>query len=162
MVRNYVSYKIKVGEFPSQVVNKKLMLFANMDVDDNQKIDSPETEKDVIEKFYGILDYIQLQLTKTPRAVLQDIIKREREKGELDYSIKNYIRSVITDSLSPTKEIQSTSPSELKKMLDSYSLTKSEYEEKLRVQIQLDTREEIDELDAERKKILDILNTLIP
>jgi hypothetical protein len=161
MVRNYVSYQISVGAFPSQVVNKKLMLFANMDVRSGDEIESPDIEKKVIEKFYSILDYIQMQLSNTPRKVLQDIIKREKDKGKSESEIKSYIRSAITDVLSPTKEFQKQSPADLKKMLDSGSLTKKEYEEKLRVEIMLDTPQDADDIIEEREKLLNILNTLI-
>ena len=161
MIRNYVSYQISVGAFPSQVVDKKLMLFANMDVNSGDKIESQDIEKLVIEKFYSILDYIQMQLSNTPRKVLQDIIKREKDNGKSESEIKSYIRSAITDVLSPTKEFQKTSPAELKKMLDSGSLSKSEYDERLRVEIMLDTREDADNIIEEREKLLNILNTLI-
>jgi hypothetical protein len=63
--------------------------------------------------------------------------------------------------LSPTKEFQKQSPAELKKMLDSGSLTKKEYEEKLRVEIMLDTPKDADDIIEEREKLLNILNTLI-
>jgi hypothetical protein len=161
MVRNYVSYQINVGAFPSQVVNKKLMLFANMDVKGSDKIESPDIEKTVIEKFYSILDYIQMQLSNTPRKVLQDIIKREKDNGKDESEIKRYIRSAITDVLSPTKEFQKQSPADLKKMFDIGSLSKAEYEEKLRVEIMLDTRQDADDIIEEREKLLNILNTLI-
>jgi hypothetical protein len=161
MVRNYVSYQISVGAFPSQVVDKKLMLFANMDVRSGEEIESPDIEKKVIEKFYSILDYIQMQLSNTPRKVLQDIIKREKDKGKSESQIKSYIRSAITDVLSPTKEFQKQSPVELKKLLDSGSLTKSQYEEKLRVEIMLDTPQDADDIIEQREKLLNILNTLI-
>jgi hypothetical protein len=161
MVRNYVSYQIKVGQFPSQVVDKRLMLFANMDVASKDKIESDDIEKKVIEKFYSILDYIQMQLSNTPRKVLQDIIKREKDKGKSESEIKRYIRSAITDVLSPTKEFQKQSPEELKKMYDIGSISKAEYEEKLRVEIMLDTPKEADNIIEEREKLLNILNTLI-
>jgi hypothetical protein len=161
MVRNYVSYQISVGQFPSQVVNKKLMLFANMDVDSGDKIESSDIEKKVIEKFYSILDYIQMQLSNTPRKVLQDIIKREKDNGKSESEIKSYIRSSITNVLSPTKEFQKQSPAELKKLLDKGSLTKQQYDEKLRVEIMLDTEKDADEIIEEREKLLNILNTLI-
>lgn len=161
MVRNYVSYQINVGQFPSQVVNKKLMLFANMDVDSGDDIESPDIEKKVIQKFYSILDYIQMQLSNTPRKVLQDIIKREKDNGKSEIEIKGYIRSAITDVLSPTKEFQKQSPAELKKLLESGSLSKDEYDERLRVEIMLDTRKDADDIIEEREKLLNILNTLI-
>lgn len=161
MIRNYVSYQISVGNFPSQVVDKRLMLFANMDVSSGDKIDSETTEKLVIEKFYSILDYIQMQLSNTPRKVLQDIIKREKDNGKSETQIKNYIRSAITNVLSPTKEFQKESPAQLKKLFDSGALTKKEYEKKLRVEIMLDTSEEADIIIEEREKLLSILNTLI-
>lgn len=161
MIRNYVSYQISVGAFPSQVVNKKLMLFANMDIDGDDKIESTDIEKSVIEKFYSILDYIQMQLSNTPRKVLQDIIKREKDNGKDESEIKRYIRSAITNVLSPTKEFQKISPAELKKLYDIGSLSKSEYEEKLRVEIMLDTPKEADDIIEEREKLLNILNTLI-
>lgn len=161
MVRNYVSYQISVGQFPSQVVNKKLMLFANMDVGSGDQIESSDIEKKVIEKFYSILDYIQMQLSNTPRKVLQDIIKREKDNGKSETEIKKYIRSAITNVLSPTKEFQKQSPAELKRLLDSGSLTKSEYDKKLRVEIMLDTQKDADDIIEEREKLLNILNTLI-
>lgn len=161
MVRNYVSYQIKVGQFPSQVVDKRLMLFANMDVNSKDKIESQEIEKRVIEKFYSILDYIQMQLSNTPRKVLQDIIKREKDNGKSESEIKRYIRSAITDVLSPTKEFQKQSPEELKKMYDIGSISKEDYEEKLRVEIMLDTPKDADDIIEEREKLLNILNTLI-
>jgi len=108
-----------------------------------------------------ILDYIQMQLSNTPRKVLQEINKREKDNGKSEAEIKRYIRSAITDVLSPTKEFQKQSPAELKKMLDSGSLTKAEYDEKLRVEIMLDTPKDADDIIEEREKLLNILNTLI-
>jgi ribosomal protein S20 len=113
------------------------------------------------EKFYSILDYIQMQLSNTPRKVLQDIIKREKDNGKSESEIKSYIRSSITNVLSPTKEFQKQSPAELKKLLDKGSLTKQQYDEKLRVEIMLDTEKDADEIIEEREKLLNILNTLI-
>jgi hypothetical protein len=46
-------------------------------------------------------------------------------------------------------------------MLDSGSLSKKEYEEKLRVEIMLDTPQDADDIIEEREKLLNILNTLI-
>jgi hypothetical protein len=102
-----------------------------------------------------------MQLSNTPRKVLQDIIKREKDNGKSESEIKKYIRSAITDVLSPTKEFQKQSPAELKKLLDSGSLTKAQYDEKLRVEIMLDTPKEADDIIEEREKLLNILNTLI-
>jgi hypothetical protein len=102
-----------------------------------------------------------MQLSNTPRKVLQDIIKREKDNGKSEIEIKGYIRSAITDVLSPTKEFQKQSPADLKKMLDSGSLSKSQYEERLRVEIMLDTPQDADDIIEEREKLLNILNTLI-
>ena len=102
-----------------------------------------------------------MQLSNTPRKVLQDIINREKDNGKSECQIKSYIRSAITDVLSPTKEFQKQSPADLKKMLDSGSLSKSQYEERLRVEIMLDTPQDADDIIEEREKLLNILNTLI-
>lgn len=161
-VRNYVSYKIKNGEFPSQVVDKRLMLFANMDVGSYDKISSPEIEKEIIKKFYSILDYIQITLSKTPTNVIKDIIKREKDNGKQLGDIKRYLRSIITDILTPTNEIQKESPEELKRLLQEGQLTKKQFEKKLAVSIQLDSEQQADEIIETRNRYNDIINNLIP
>jgi hypothetical protein len=160
-VRNYVSYKIKNGEFPSQVVDKRLMLFANMDVTDSDKIESPDIEKEIIKKFYSILDYIQITLSKTPRNVIKDIVKRETDAGKSLYDIKRYLKSTITDILTPTNELQQDSPEELKRKLQEGQLTKKEFDKKLAVSIQLDSVEEADKIIDARDRYNDIINNLI-
>lgn len=161
-IRNYVSYKIKVGEFPSQVVDKKLMLFANMDASGGDKITSPDIERQIIEKFYSILDYIQITLSKTPRNVIKDIIKRKKDSGESEYDIKRYLRSIITDVLTPTDEVQTETPAQLKTMLNDKTISKKEYEKRLAVSIQLDTRDEADSIIETRQRYDEIINNLIP
>lgn len=161
-VRNYVSYKIATGEFPTQVVNKKLMLFGGLDVSSGQKFDTDATQDQITDRFYSLIDYVQIQLSKNPRVVLQEIIKREKDRNKSDIDIKRYVRNSITDVLTPTNGVQVESPAELKNKLDSGAISKSDYENRLKVQIQLDTQEESDLIIEEREKLFDILNNLIP
>lgn len=161
-VRNYVSYKISTGEFPTQVVNKKLMLFGGLNVSDSQKFETNATQEQITNRFYSLIDYVQIQLSKNPRLVLQEIIKREKDRNKSDRDIKRYIRASITDVLNPTNGIQTESPAELKNKLNSGAITKSDYDNRLRVQIQLDTQEEADAIIEERDKLFGILNNLMP
>lgn len=161
-VRNYVSYKISSGDFPTQLVNKKLMLFGGLNVDSDQKFDTDATQEQITDRFYSLIDYIQMQLSKNPRAVLQEIVKREKNRNKSDREIKRYVRDSITDVLTPTNGTSKETPLELKKKLDDNKLSKSEYDNKLRIAIQLDTQEEADLIIEEREKLLGILNNLIP
>lgn len=160
-VRNYVSYKIATGEFPTQVVNKKLMLFGGLDVSSGQSFETNATQEQITDRFYSLIDYVQIQLSKNPRVVLQEIIKREKARNKSDRDIKRYIRNSITDVLTPTNGVQVESPAILKNKLDSGAISKSDYENRLKVQIQLDTQEESDLIIEEREKLFDILNNLI-
>ncbi len=162
MIRNYVKYQIEVGAFPSQVVNKKLMLFANIDVSSSDEISSKYIEKKIIEKFYSAIDYIQLQLSKNPRQIIQEIITREKSNGKSSYAIKQYLRDTVTDVMTPTSQLQKTSPAKLKEQYNKGKLTQEQYDEKLRVAIQLDSPAEADEIIASRKIFLDIIEALIP
>jgi len=148
-VRNYVDYQIKIGKFPSQVVNKKLMLFGGMELSEGQKLMSDATQKQILKRFYSLSDYVQLQLSKTPKKVMEEIIKREKEAGKTKTEIENYLTDSITDVLTPTTEITKTAPN------DKMS------ENELRVAMQLDTQEQSDEIMKERKNLLEILKTLI-
>ena len=148
-VRNYVDYQIKTGKFPSQVVNKKLMLFGGMELQTGQKLMSDDTQKQILKRFYSLSDYVQLQLSKTPKKVMEEIIKREKEAGKTKIEIENYLTDSITDVLTPTTEITKTAPN------DKMS------ENELRVAMQLDTQEQSDEIMKDRKNLLGILKTLI-
>jgi hypothetical protein len=161
-VRNYVSYKISAGEFPSQVVNKKLMLFGGLDVSSGQKFETQRTQDQITDRFYSLIDYVQLQLSKNPRVVLQEIIKREKDRNKPEGEIKRYIRNSITDVLTPTNGVQKETTIELKNKLDSGKINKEDYENRLRVLIQLDTPEEADSIIEEREKLFSILNNLMP
>jgi hypothetical protein len=162
LVRNYVDYQIKVGSFPSQVVNKKLMIFCPLDAYDGEKIEDAAVEEKIIDAFYKAIDYIQLQLTKTPRVVFQEIIKREKAKLISDSQIRIYLKDIVTQTILPTKEIQTISPLKLKESFDLKKITKADYERQLKVQIQLDSQEQIDERVIESNKLLEIIKNLIP
>ena len=161
-IRNVVDYKIKTGDFPSQVVDKKLMLYGGVDSKTQEEISSASVEERIINSFYSNMDYIQLNLTKTPRAVMQEIIKRLKSKNKSDFEIRNYLQNLITNIYSTTSEIQSKTPKQLKEELDSGAITQNEYDNQLRVQIQLDTKEEQDQVREGRAKNLTLLNELIP
>ena len=161
-VRNYVSYQINMGSFPSQVVDKKLMIFGGLNVSENASLNSDETQQLITDKFYSLIDYVQLQLSKTPKAVMQEIIKRERAKNVPDFRITIYLRNTILNVLTPTSEIAKTTPEKLKEKLDKGKITKEEYDEELRILIQLDTKESADKIIADRKALLSILENLIP
>lgn len=148
-VRNYVDYQIKTGKFPSQVVNKKLMIFGGMELRTGQKLMSDDTQKQILDRFHSLSDYVQLQLSKTPKKVMQDIIKREKDAGKNNSQIENYLSNSITDVLTPTQEITKTAPNE--KMTES----------QLRVAVQLDTQEQSDEIMKDRKNLLEILKSLM-
>jgi hypothetical protein len=162
LIRNFVDYSIKEGSFPSQVVNKKLMLFGGLNTSSGDKLKSDRTEKRIIEKFNKLLDYVQVQLTKTPREVIGAIIKRKRDKGDADYEIKYYLNSMITEIYSATVKKQTKTPEQLKKSFDRGTIDKDMYEEALRVNIQLDTKESESEILDDRQPLLSILKTLLP
>lgn len=162
MVRNYVSYKIQVGEFPSQVVNKKLMLFGGLNANDSEKLDTPETEEKIINKFYQLLDYISIQLSNTPTQVIKDIVKREKDNGKDERDILRYFRDAITDILTPTGR-QEKSIQEINEEFKNGEIDKDLYERAIEVNSKLDTDEEINEIIDERiryesiaKKVLGI------
>lgn len=161
-IRNVVDYKIKIGEFPSQVVNKKLMLYGGVDSNTQEELSNQNIEKRIIESFYFNMDYIQLNLTKAPRLIMQEIIKRLKSQNKSDFDIKNYLQNLITGVYSTTSEIQSKTPKQLKEELDNGIINENEYKNQLRVQIQLDTKEEQDEVREYRNKNLAILNELMP
>jgi hypothetical protein len=148
-VRNYVDYQIKTGKFPSQVVNKKLMIFGGMELSSGQRLMDNTTQEQIMRRFYSLSDYVQLQLSKTPKKVMQDIIKREKDAGKTSSQIENYLSNSITDVLTPTQETTKTAPND--KMTES----------QLRVASQLDTQEASDEIMKDRKNLLDILKTLM-
>ena len=160
-IRNVVDYKIKVGEFPSQVVDKRLMIYGGVDSNSQEEISNASVEQRIIDGFYSNMDYIQLNLTKTPRAIMQEIIKRLKSKNKTDFQIKNYLQNLITNVYSTTSEIQTKTPKQLKEELDSNKITEQEYNDQLRVQIQLDTKEDQDQVREGRNKNLAILNELI-
>ena len=161
-IRNVVDYKIKVGEFPSQVVDKRLMIYGGVESNPDEEISDKNIEERIINGFYSNMDYIQLNLSKTPRVIMQEIIKRLKSKNKSDYEIKNYLQDILTNVYSTTSEIQSKTPSKLKDELDSGQITQSDYDNQFRVQIQLDTKEEQDKVREDRAKNLAILNELIP
>jgi hypothetical protein len=161
-IRNVVDYKIKVGEFPSQVVDKRLMIYGGVESNPNEEINEASIEERIIDGFYSNMDYIQLNLSKTPRVIMQEIIKRLKSKNKSDYEIKNYLQDILTNVYSTTSEIQSVTPNVLKQQLEDGILNEENYKNQLRVQIQLDTKEEQDKVREDRAKNLAILNELIP
>lgn len=161
-IRNVVDYKIKAGEFPSQVVDKRLMIYGGVDSSPNEELSNKAIEERIIDSFYSNMDYIQLNLTKTPRTIMQEIIKRLKSKNKSDYEIKNYLQNILTNVYSTTSEIQSVTPNVLKQQLEDGILNKENYDNQLRVQIQLDTQEQQDKVREDRNKNLTILNELIP
>jgi hypothetical protein len=161
-IRNVVDYKIKVGEFPSQVVDKRLMIYGGVESSPNEEISDKNIEERIIDGFYSNMDYIQLNLSKTPRVIMQEIIKRLRSKNKSDYEIRNYLQDILTNVYSTTSEIQSVTPNVLKQQLEDGILNEENYKNQLRVQIQLDTKEEQDKVREDRAKNLAILNELIP
>jgi hypothetical protein len=161
-IRNVVDYKIKTGEFPSQVVDKRLMIYGGVNSSANEELNDTNIEERIINGFYSNMDYIQLNLSKTPRNIMQEIIKRLKSKNKSDREIKNYLQDILTNVYSTTSEIQTKTPSQLKEELDSGQITKQEYDNELRVQIQLNTKEEQDKVREDRNKNLTILNELIP
>jgi len=160
-IRNVVDYKIKIGEFPSQVVDKRLMIYGGVDSNAYEQINNPSIEERIINSFYSNMDYIQLNLSKTPRAIMQEIIKRLKSKNKTDFQIKNYLQNLITNVYSTTNQIQTKTPKKLKEELDSKKITQQQYDDQLRVQIQLDTKEDQDQVREGRNKNLAILNELI-
>jgi hypothetical protein len=160
-IRNVVDYKIKIGEFPSQVVDKRLMIYGGVNSSPNEEISNASVEERIINSFYSNMDYIQLNLSKTPRVIMQEIIKRLKSKNKTDFQIKNYLQNLITNVYSTTSQIQTKTPKQLKEELDSKAITQNEYDNQLRVQIQLDTKEDQDQVREGRNKNLAILNELI-
>ena len=161
-IRNVVDYKIKVGEFPSQVVDKRLMIYGGVDSNRGEEINDTSIEERIVDSFYSNMDYIQLNLSKTPRVILQEIIKRLKSKNKSDYQIRSYLQDIITKVYSTTSEIQSATPEVLKEQFESGILNEENYKNQLRVQIQLDTKEEQDQVRENRNKLLTILNELMP
>lgn len=161
-IRNFVDYKIKSGEFPSQVVDKRLMIYGGVDSYPNEELNEKAVEERIIDSFYSNMDYIQLNLSKTPKFIMQEIIKRLKSKNKSNYEIKNYLQNILTNVYSTTSEIQSITPESLKEQLKNGVLSQKDYDEQLRVQIQLDTQEQQNKIREDRAKNLAILNELIP
>lgn len=161
-IRNFVDYKIKSGDFPSQVVDKRLMIYGGVDSNPKEELNDKSIEERIIDSFYSNMDYIQLNLSKTPKTIMQEIIKRLKSKNKSDYQIKNYLQDILTNVYSTTSEIQTKTPIQLKDELDSGKINQTEYDNLLRVQIQLDTKEQQDKVREDRNKNLTILNELIP
>jgi len=157
-LRNYVSSMIERGSFPSQVVDKRLMLFSGLKSEVGQKLNSDETKEEIAEQFSRISDYVQLQLSKTPNKVFKSIIKRLEQKGDGKSKIKSYLDDMITQSLSTTSEIRTTTLTELDEQLKTQAITKTEYDNMFREQVQLDTREYQDEILEERNKYFEMIN----
>lgn len=160
MVRNYVSYKIDSGDFPSQVVNKKLMLFGGLNADADEKLDTPETEEKIINKFYQLLDYISIRLSNAPTQVIKEIVKRERDKGVEDREILKNLRDAITDILTPTS-LQQKSIKQIKEEFKNGDIDKELYERAIEVNSKLDTQENIDEIIDERIRYEDIAKKVL-
>ena len=157
MLRNYVSYKIKEGKFPAQIVDPKLMITVPMDVSSGEKINDPNTDSKIMDSYYSALDYIQIQLSKTPKDVIKEIYNRKKKDGEDVFQIKQYLRGLISDVYTPTTELQSDSPEKLKQQLDSGNITQREYEDLLRKNIMLNTQEQSNEIFESRKSILEYI-----
>lgn len=157
-VRNFVSAMIDRGDFPSQVVNKRLMLFSGLRADEKQKLNSDETKEEIAKVFSRISDYVQLQLSKTPNKVFKSIIKRLEQKGDSKSDIKRYLDNMITQSLSTTSEIRSIELSKLDEQLKTQAITKDAYDRMFREQVQLDTKEYQDDILEERNKYLEMIN----
>ena len=104
MLRNYVSYKIKEGTFPAQIVDPRLMISVPMDVSRGEKIDDPSTEDKIMKSYYSALDYIQIQLSKTPQSIIKEIYNRKVKEGEDKSAVKDYLIGLIVDVYTPTME----------------------------------------------------------
>jgi hypothetical protein len=72
------------------------------------------------------------------------------------------LQNILTNVYSTTSEIQSVTPNVLKQQLEDGILNEENYKNQLRVQIQLDTKEQQDKVREDRNKNLTILNELIP
>jgi hypothetical protein len=69
---------------------------------------------------------------------------------------------MITEIYSATVKKQTKTPEQLKKSFDRGTIDKDMYEEALRVNIQLDTKESESEILDDRQPLLSILKTLLP
>lgn len=157
MLRNYVSYKIKEGRFPAQIVDPRLMITVPMDVSDGEKIDDPNTENKIMDSYYSALDYIQIQLSKTPKDIIKEIYNRKKNDGEDVIEIKKYLRGLISDVYTPTSELQSNSPENLKDKLIKGEIDEKEYENLLRKNILLNTNEEYIDIFKSRESVLNYI-----
>jgi hypothetical protein len=157
MLRNYVSYKIKEGTFPAQIVDPRLMISVPMDVSDGEKINDPTTDNKIMESYYSALDYIQINISKTPKSVIKEIYDRKKKDGQGVVQIKQYLRGLISDVYTPTTELQSDSPEKLKEQLNRGSITQKEYEDLFRKNIMLNTQEQSNEIFESRGSILEYI-----
>ena len=156
-IRNFVADKIDRGEFPSQVVDKRLMLFSGLKSEEGQSLTSAETKLQIANSFKSISDYVQIQLTKTPNKVIKDIINRKKADGESNSQIKTYLDGVITQAMSTTSQIRTQSLSEIDEELRSGIIDKDRYFDKYRTQVQRDTQEYQNEIIEERNKYLQMI-----
>tara|TARA_R110002153_G_scaffold72047_1_gene188878 strand:- start:65 stop:667 length:603 start_codon:yes stop_codon:yes gene_type:complete len=156
-IRNFVADKIDRGEFPSQVVDKRLMLFSGLKSEEGQSLTSAETKLQIANSFKRISDYVQIQLSKTPNKVIKDIINSKKADGESNSQITQYLDGVITQAMSTTSQIRTQSLSEIDEELRSGIIDKNEYFNKYRTQVQRDTQEYQNEIIEERNKYLQMI-----
>jgi|TARA_R110001599_G_scaffold116833_1_gene284697 hypothetical protein len=156
-IRNFVADKIDRGEFPSQVVDKRLMIFSGLRASEDQSLTSDDTKLQIANSFKKASDYVQIQLSKTPNKVIKEIIKKRKADGESDYKISTYLNGVITQAMSTTSQIRTQSLSEIDEELRSGIIDKNEYFNKYRTQVQRDTQEYQNEIIEERNKYLQMV-----
>jgi hypothetical protein len=156
-IRNFVADKIDRGEFPSQVVDKRLMIFSGLRASEDQSLTSDDTKLQIANSFKKASDYVQIQLSKTPNKVIKEIIKKRKADGESDYKISTYLNGVITQAMSTTSQIRTQSLSEIDEELRSGIIDKDRYFDKYRTQVQRDTQEYQNEIIEERNKYLQMV-----
>jgi hypothetical protein len=172
--RNYVATKIREGKFPSQLVDKSLMLFTNLDADSSMRLQDRDVKDLIINRFDEYIDYIAIKFSNNKQKVIKDIDFRMREKGKNTAQIRQHLNNAVTTILNTTREFDSIySESKFPQLLDlnnlktieeNYkirSINEYEYNKQKDNAIILDTPEMMNEIINDRDELLEIINNTV-
>jgi len=160
-IRNFVKHNIEIGKFNSKVVDKKLMLFSGLNVSSSETFMSDSSQRRIQDKFQESLDYIQIQLSKTPRKIILEIFKREEDLGKSIVFIKNYVNGLINDVMKETVGSTPDTYEDLKRLQSSKSISEYDYQRRYDIISMIDTPDEYEKTITERIKLLDIVAEII-
>lgn len=156
-LRNFTLYNIQDGKFPSQLVNKRLILFVPLDADSDDKIDSEEVRKQIKETYTKFVDYICLEFSINPAKVIKDIRVRQNEEGMSASETKRYLREAIANVYKTTREYKG---SDLE-LTDSEKIEQADNILDKENQYILDTQDGYEDTEKSREKLFEIINKTI-